>query len=333
MFTTEKKESGRCEKTLLDDISIMFGPHIEDVSMTQDFYCMKRRQYSSAHLLPVPQQLVGQRLLSRPSGRDDLSAHYEVTAQAPLGDPQIHIGRWFHLHWLRELKIVYRATNEKPFFLHWPTSSNPSVSQPDSLQGSPMLAVTPRVIDFTPCVTLESLSIEDIDRNGRPQRLWRYRAHGMKDVIPFDKDQGIKLPSKLKSFEMIGQSADRFNFGLLGTTPRLECLQILGMKCRAESTASSVRESLWYWDDVNLPSLKSLVIHHSPAQHFRFELLYRCTQLESLDIRDIPEDAFGVCCGGAHPQDTCSNRDIIAEFGNLTKSRIEVLRTPGSQSR
>ncbi|KAG0024622.1 hypothetical protein BGZ80_000473 [Entomortierella chlamydospora] len=294
MFTTEKKESGRCEKTLLDDISIMFGPHIEDVSMTQDFYCMKRRQYSSAHLLPVPQQLVGQRLLSRPSGRDDLSAHYEVTAQAPLGDPQIHIGRWFHLHWLRELKIVYRATNEKPFFLHWPTSSNPSVSQPDSLQGSPMLAVTPRVIDFTPCVTLESLSIEDIDRNGRPQRLWRYRAHGMKDVIPFDKDQGIKLPSKLKSFEMIGQSADRFNFGLLGTTPRLECLQILGMKCRAESTASS---------------------------------------LESLDIRDIPEDAFGVCCGGAHPQDTCSNRDIIAEFGNLTKSRIEVLRTPGSQSR
>ncbi|KAF9348136.1 hypothetical protein BGX26_000426 [Mortierella sp. AD094] len=335
MFITgkfPKKESGSYEETLLDDISAIFGPHIEEISMAQDFYHMKRRRYSSAPFLPISQLPTKQKLLSGANSRDDSSAHYEVTAQVPLGDPQIHIGRWFHLHWLRELKIVYRATSEKPFFLHAPASNIPSVSQPASLQGSPMLTMIPRVIDFTPCVTLESLSIEDLDRNGRPQRLWRHQARGKKDVIPFDQDQGVKLPSKLKSFEMIGQSADRFNFGLLRATPGLECLQILGIKRRIESTAFNVRASLWRWDDVNLPSLKNLAIHHSPAQHFRFEVLYQCTQLESLDIRDIHEDAFRVCSGYLHPQSAASNRDITAKFEKLTKSRIEVLRTPGSQS-
>ncbi|KAF9111232.1 hypothetical protein BGX27_005208 [Mortierella sp. AM989] len=311
-----RKKNGDYEQVLLDEITAVFGPHIEDISMTQDLYKVKEQQYYIWPSSPSSQPPV-ERKLSEEEGFGDPSTPLIVTTQVLQQDPRIHIGRWFHLHWLRELQIVFRATGDKPFFLQSSDEQEPQL---------------PKVIDFTPCETLESLTIEDLDHNGQPQQLLRQQALGSTDIVPFDQDQGIKLPSRLKSLEMIGYSANRFNFGWLRATSSLESLQILGPRCFVGSATLGAYISLWRWEGVNLPSLKQMIIHHSPARHFRFEILYQCPQLEFLDIRDVPLYAFRVPRIDLHFQGSGHTRDTNEKFGSLRKCRIDVLPSPGGLS-
>ncbi|KAF9198905.1 hypothetical protein BGZ49_000147 [Haplosporangium sp. Z 27] len=314
------KESEFSEQTLLDEIAAVFGPHIEDISITQDLYRVKNQPYSTAPFLPAALLSMEQISVPGASSSDDNPGQYVVTAQVPREDPRIHIGKWFHLHWLRELKIVFRVTNKRPFFLH---------SQSMGVQGSSLLVDVPKVVDFTLCKTLEYLLIEDLDRNGRPQRLRRQQALEKVEVVPFDQYQGVKLPANLKSFEMVGLSANVFNFGWLRSTPGLERLQILGKRRQMDSKASNLHTPLWHWDDFDLLSLKHLAIHHSPAFYFRFDMLNKCQQLESLDIRDISLDAFRVYGDNLFSQSSNDVQDSALRFENLKRCRLEVLMTPG----
>ncbi|KAI7816035.1 hypothetical protein BC939DRAFT_482363 [Gamsiella multidivaricata] len=113
-------------------------------------------------------------------------------------------------------------------------------------------------------------------------------------MLPFAQDQGLKLPARLKALEMIGHSADRFNFGWLSATPRLERLQILGIRTKGQIglIESESQTSPWHWRAVVLLYLKEMVVHHSPARHFMFEIVQQCPRLEVLDVRGVRWTAF-----------------------------------------
>ncbi|KAG0287564.1 hypothetical protein BGZ96_008527 [Linnemannia gamsii] len=165
------------------------------------------------------------------------------------------------------------------------------------------------VVDLSHCETLEVLWIEDLDRNGQPHRLrsWKNSVKDLfaisefggddnreddetEDMVPFPRDQGLILPGRLKSLTMVGLSANKFNFGWLRATPKLETLSIHGMRFRRFDDAQFLplpATTLWDPDRVFLPQLKYISIHHAPAQQFRFEVLKHCPLLDFLDIRDL----------------------------------------------
>ncbi|KAG0376867.1 hypothetical protein BGX24_007081 [Mortierella sp. AD032] len=174
-----------------------------------------------------------------------------------------------------------------------------------------------KVVDLSHCETLKVLWIEDLDSEGRPHRLRTWK-NSVKDLmpdndddgnddgaglsgskplllVPFARDQGLILPGRLKSLTMVGMSANRFNFGWLHWTPRLEALNIHGMRFRVDANSPTmvtmiptrIPESLWDMKGVFLPQLKTFSIHHSPAMQFRFEVLKHCPRLFCLDVRDL----------------------------------------------
>ncbi|KAF8942991.1 hypothetical protein BGZ47_005928 [Haplosporangium gracile] len=231
------------------------------------------------------------------------------------------------LAWLRELKIVYRCwgalsaggggggggggAREKACFLDAttfsslaPERSRSSEGQEEREEGEEEAAVF--VVDLSYCDTLEVLWIEDLDRNGQPHRL-RSRKNSVKDLfaltengadgsrkddetrylVPFARDQGLVLPGRLKSLTMAGLSANRFNFGWLRLTPKLETLNIHGMRFQIDLQQPLSTTCLWDIEGVFLPQLRSFSIHHAPARQFRFEVLKPCPRLVNLDVRDL----------------------------------------------
>ncbi|KAF9951837.1 hypothetical protein BGZ72_006723 [Mortierella alpina] len=255
-----------------------------------------------------------------------------------------------HLPWLRELKIVYRVTVGAPLFLgrsrplevaapahHVPESSMQSNPEP--------------ILDLSACSALEVLKIEDFAHTGQPHQLQKYkRQEAESDVVPFDLDQGIRFPSRLKSLDMIGLTADRFNLGWLKFTPRINYVNIIGVRHHlpplhtdspdgtdsngddsldnnsldsTHSESSSMNNccvypssSLWQVKDVQNHSLRHLQIHHHPTRHFRFEMLRNIPGLESLDLRDVPVDnlreaAEGIEVAGEPSSATTSTRYVV----------------------
>ncbi|KAG0006895.1 hypothetical protein BGZ65_002202 [Modicella reniformis] len=298
--------SNEYEQTLLDDISDMFGPYIEDISIKQDVYHGVRQAAFLLDLNITPMISMDLDGLVAARNPGSTATQFVATMQVPVQRPRIHLGPSIRIQWLRELRIVFRATDERPFFLHAPTTnvSEEKLLPPSSTSSPPALPPILTMVDFSPCETLEVLSIEDFDQYGRPQQLRLMKA-GIKAVNPFCQECGIKLPSRLKSLEMTGFSANRFNFGWLRATPRLERLQVLGMRqqqqqwfCQEDMDPETLdshiqEESLWDWKGVLLPELTYLAVHHSPAFHFRFEILGQCPRLESLDIREIHPQVLG----------------------------------------
>ncbi|KAF9573610.1 hypothetical protein EC968_008245 [Mortierella alpina] len=188
------------------------------------------------------------------------------------------------------------------------------------------LASESSILDLSACLTLEVLSIEDHAHTGLPHQLRRYkRQEGEVDIVPFDRDEGIRFPSRLKAFELIGLTADRFNLGWLKHTPQMNYVNIIGVRFLPAlhkdspdrpnsdrpkvdtldnsvpiSNSSSITSnccanlpsSMWQLTDVQNHSLRHLQIHHHPTRHFRFKMLRNIPGLESLDLRDVPVDAI-----------------------------------------
>jgi len=271
------------EQTLLDNLTDMFGPFIEDISIKQDVYQAARQSTHPANSQTASMSLDLDELVAARNSNGS-TVYFVATTQVPLHRPRIRLGSSIRLPWLREVRIVYRATEERPYFLHASTHELEEISK--EAPASTNLSFPPTVVDFSLCRTLEVLSIEDFDKHGRPQQLRSRRRTGLPMLDPFHPEHGIKLPSCLKSLEMIGFSANRFNFGWLKETPRLERLQILGVRHIYPGTLG-IQGSLWHWEEVMLPRLRYMAVHHLPAHHFRFEILYQCPRLESLDIREV----------------------------------------------
>lgn len=213
--------------------------------------------------------------------------------------------------WLQDLKIVYRccgfllgglgvgggmrkacfldAATFYPLVRRWSWTSEDQEEggrEEDEKEDEENVAV----VDLSHCVTLEVLWIEDLDRNGQPHRLrsWKNSVKDLfalaetggdnsreddetKDMVPFLRDQGLILPGRLKSLTMVGLSANKFNFGWLRATPKLETLSIHGMRFRGFGDArlpSVPTTTLWDLDRVFLPRLKFFSIHHAPVQQF-----------------------------------------------------------------
>ncbi|KAG0222025.1 hypothetical protein B0O80DRAFT_503967 [Mortierella sp. GBAus27b] len=273
------------EQALLDDISDMFGPRLEDILMKQDAYQVATETIPSNY----PARLVSMDMdeLVATTRPDSSMVYIMVTTQVPVQHPRMLLGPSIRVQWLRELRIVFRATEDCSFLFGF-TGSEATSSTPST---------RPTVVDFSWCRTLEVLSIEDYDQDGLPQRLRHSKESGMRLADPFHRSQGIKLPSYLRSLEMIGFSANRFNFGWLTATPKLERLQILGVHRRdANPEKGDVQDTQWDWEGVQLPCLRYLALHHTPARHFRFEILRRCPRLEVLDVRKIHPRTVVMAC-------------------------------------
>ncbi|KAG0197242.1 hypothetical protein BGX28_009255 [Mortierella sp. GBA30] len=329
-----KKKDVIVEQKFLDDIIAMFGPSLEELSMKQDDFRSSRSPLSSERNIPsssrsLPGQPSRLLTLSNAAGRQQEQHQPPLfsgmtptllfgTTQAPQHNPRIilsHSNQVFnslHVPWLRELKIVYSAVMDGPHFLT-PSSIYSAAASPSPCYSSPSLTIprTPMdTIDLSVCEALEVLWIEDFDDSGRPHQLRRLYERGEsgqhEDIVPFHQDQGLKLPASLKSIEMVGFSAEKFNFGWLRATTKLEYLNITGVRRRTHSLVTRAQydndsiagerpgESLWQWEGIELPYLKHLAVHHSPAQHFRFQILNNCPRLESVDIRNVPVEATQV---------------------------------------
>ncbi|KAF9180109.1 hypothetical protein BGZ50_006456 [Haplosporangium sp. Z 11] len=296
-----------CEQRLLDEIVADFGPHLVELSIKQDFFCKLSKScgQSSPDFLTVPDPSVTTVIpfVSGPSIQLVASAQVPKHIPRAILNQSSQIFHSLHLPWLREIKILFRATADEPFFLFGSKACNLSSSAP--LMLTP--ATIPRTVDFSLCETLEKIWIEDLDHVGRPHVLRQQKQRRRDDNIelfPFDQYQGVLLPARLKSLTIIGLSAAKFNFGWLRETPHLEYLCILGIQTHPvaddiqEDTAawggvtSETCGSFWQWQDVSLLRLRYLTIHHSPTHHFRFGILQHCPRLESLDIRGVPLHAI-----------------------------------------
>ncbi|KAF9967792.1 hypothetical protein BGZ70_008182 [Mortierella alpina] len=303
----KRKKDFFFEQKLFDDIIHVLGPHLVDLSLKQD--CLWTPPASS--VTGQQQQQGNPRLL------DINTCLYGVT-HMPQSQPRVilsHSNQVFnslHLPWLRQLKIVYRATADAPLFLG---RSGPS---PDAALAHflPESSVQPHpgpMLDLSACLALEVLSIEDHAHTGQPHQLRRYkRQEGEVDVVPFDRDQGIKFPSRLKALDLIGLTADKFNLGWLKHTPQINYVNVIGVrhslpqnsfdglasdslddKNPHDSDCSmSLPPSMWQLTDVQNLSLRHLQIHHHPTRHFRFKMLRNIPGLESLDLRDVPVDVI-----------------------------------------
>ncbi|KAI8600516.1 hypothetical protein EDD21DRAFT_376974 [Dissophora ornata] len=322
------KTSSGVEQTLLNEITSSFGPNIEEVLIRHDVYRAAGQKSLPFTFLSFPTPSLNQEGIEETRNPSDYAFHLVATAPVLAGDPQIHLGHSLHLPWLRELKIVFRASTEKPAFLHESTWEASALSPMDS-------AAAPIMVDFSLCETLFSLWIEDLDSNGQPHNLRSRAGLGDTDLTPFDQDAGIRLPSRLRSLNIIGFSAERFNFGWLKAAPRLEYLQVLGLRRRAKehSGAPGVHPSMWQWEGVTMPHLKHMAIHHSPTRHFRFQILQQCPSLESLDARDIcvealqgPNDDPTVAVDpDIHVESAKKPRELHAARRDLTTCRLEIL--------
>lgn len=310
----------------MDEITAMFGPHLVEIAMKQDTVHLSSDSSREQHP-SQGQETISPNSISSPSTTS--SSACVATMLVPGLEPRAvnlsHANGVFsavRLSWLQELRIVYRCCGalssgvearrmrKQACFLEAAVFSS-SVSRwsrtgEGQSQEEENEGVT--VVDLSYCETLEVLWIEDLDRNGRPHRLQSWKTSvkhllattetggdiGRKDndrgdLVPFARDQGLVLPGRLKSLTMVGLSANRFNFGWLQSTPRLETLNIHGMKMRIDwqQTPPPMTSSLWDIEGVFLPQLKHVLIHYAPARQFRFEVLKHCPRLVFLDVRDL----------------------------------------------
>ncbi|KAG0253942.1 hypothetical protein BG011_006049 [Mortierella polycephala] len=329
------------EQRLFDEIVAAFGPHLTDLSIKQDVFCKlsKSGGQSSPNFLTVPDPSATA-VLPFVSGP---SVQLVASTQVPKHIPRVilsqssQIFHSLHLPWLREIKVLFRATADEPFFLFGPKAYNLSSNAP--LMST--LAITPRTVDFSLCETLEKIWIEDLDHIGRPhvlhQRKQKWRDNNTR-ILPFDQCQGVLLPTRLKSLTIIGFSADKFNFGWLRETSRLEYLCILGIQTHPRAydiqgdkaawggVTSDTCGTFWQWQGASLPRLRHLTIHHSPTRHFRFGILQHCPRLEFLDIRGAPLHAIRL-----YEENTKFFIDVEQEkFSNVECCRLEVLFDHGA---
>ncbi|KAG0317342.1 hypothetical protein BGZ99_006350 [Dissophora globulifera] len=312
---------------MLNEITASFGPSIEEISIKQDVYRTKGGQLPAvlSFLALSAEQVVS---TTTPAGEGfDSSVHVVATTPVPAQNLRIHLGHTLVLPWLQELKIVFRtSTNGPAGFLSMALagcapsmSSTPTETIPNS--GKPSSGIRgAEVVDLSPCTTLETLWIEDLDHTGQPHQLRSVRRLDETGcaVQPFNQHQGLRLPPQLITLKLLGFSAGRFNFGWLKATPRLEQLQVLGMRYSIDPRIEEDQESLWQWEGVSLPRLKHMVVHHAPAHHFRFEILHQCLQLETLDVREVSWTALRNSREGLQFAATTINMD-------LTVCRLEIL--------
>lgn len=321
-----KKKAWTFEQKLMDEITAMFGPHLVEIAMKQDTVHLpsdiSRDQHRSQG-----QVTISSKSMSSPSTTSGSAC--VATMLVPGLEPRAvnlnHANGVFsavRLAWLQELRVVYRCCGtlssgvgrgrmrKQACFLDAAVFSSSVSRWLRSGEGQSQEEENKEVavVDLSYCETLEVLWIEDLDRNGRPHRL-RSCKTSVKDLLatieasgdidrkdnetgdlaPFARDQGLILPGRLKSLTMVGLSANRFNFGWLRSTPRLETLNIHGMRMRIDSQRLPLptTSSLWNIEGVFLPQLKLFSIHYAPARQFRFEVLKHCPRLVFLDVRDL----------------------------------------------
>ncbi|KAF9539811.1 hypothetical protein EC957_004939 [Mortierella hygrophila] len=322
-----KRLAWTCEQNLIDEITAMFGPHLVEIAMKQDTVYMSSDS-SCVQLRSQGQITDSSNSMSSPSTISESAcvATMLVPGLEPRAVNLSHENGVFsavRLAWLQELRIVYRCCGalssgigvggrmrKQACFLHVAVFSSSvsrwSRSGVDQEKEEEENEVA--VVDLSYCETLEELWIEDLDKNGRPHRLqsWKTsvkdlfttaetggdidgKGNETGDLVPFARDQGLVLPGRLKSLSMVGLSASKFNFGWLRSTPRLEALNIHGMRIHIDSQPlpPPTTSPLWDIEGVFLPQLKHLSIHYAPAHHFRFEMLKHCPRLMFLDVRDL----------------------------------------------
>src|SRR5690554_6321914 len=102
------------EQRLLDEIVAAFGPHLTDLSIKQDVFCKlsKSGGQSSPNFLTVPDPSVTV-VIPFTSGP---SVQLVASTQVPKHIPRVilnqssQIFHSLHLPWLREIKVLFRAT-------------------------------------------------------------------------------------------------------------------------------------------------------------------------------------------------------------------------------
>ncbi|CAO3571911.1 unnamed protein product [Mortierella alpina] len=312
----KRKKDFFYEQKLLDDTINVLGPHLVDLSLKQD--CLWTPPSSSVTGHQQQHEQDNSRLL-------DIDTCLYAMTHMPRSQPRVilsHSNQVFsslHLPWLRQLKIVYRATADAPLFLGRSGSSTEAARARCSSESSVQHS-SETILDFSACLALEVLSIEDHPRSGQPHQLRRYkRQEGEVDVVPFDRDQGIKFPSRLKALDLIGLTADRFNLGWLKHTPQMNYINVIGVRhnrsdervrdnpeggsldsrtrdsnsnSRTSHCSRTLPPSMWQLTNVQNLTLRHLQIHHHPTRHFRFKMLRNIPGLESLDLRDVPVDVL-----------------------------------------
>ena len=305
----------------MDEITAMFGPHLVEIAMKQDTVHLSTDSSREQHR-SQGQITNSSNSMSSPSTISNSAcvATMLVPGLEPRAVNLSHANGVFaavRLSWLQELRISYRCCgalssgvgvrgrmSKQACFLDAAVFSSSASWWSRSGEENEEVAV----VDLSYCETLEVLWIEDLDKNGRPHRLRSCKTsvkdllsttetggdidrkyNETRDLVPFEQDQGLVLPGRLKSLTMVGLSANRFNFGWLRSTPRLEALNIQGMRMRIDSQQLSLPTTspLWEIDGVFLPQLKHFSIHYAPARQFRFEVLKHCPRLVFLDVRDL----------------------------------------------
>ncbi|KAF9096588.1 hypothetical protein BGX23_010889 [Mortierella sp. AD031] len=389
-----KKRLWSFEQKLMDGITTIFGPHLVEIAMKQDILRLADRPSLSSPPSSSGKEEEEETVQSTPIPENDgssstVAACVATTLVPGLDPPRVNLSHAngvfpaIHLAWLQQLKIVYRCDakcggeGSKAYFLNAPAFNSlvPQSSEEDREEEAVV-----RAVDLSQCETLEALWIEDLDVNGQPQRLRSWRnlspvmdtsvgdgdvyegvaagdVGGSRDLIPFEHDRGLCLPRRLRSLNLVGMSAHRFNFGWLRSTPKLESVNVHGMRIRLGATTATTAAtgdtkaawmtprrlrlppSLWNLEGVFLPQLRHLSIHHAPARHFRFNILKHCPQLVSLDIRDLHPDTIreALCplfieqeAGrGEDEGGEGEERDVLESLATkITICRFEILRVP-----
>lgn len=328
-YYQSEKKAWTCEQKVMDEITAMFGPHLVEIALKQDTVHLPSDSSREQHRSQDQATISSNSMSTPSTTPDSACvATMLVPGLEPRAVNLSHANGVFsavRLAWLQELKIVYRCCStlssgvgvrgrmtKQACFLDSAVFSSSASRLSRSGEGQGQEEEENEEVaevDLSYCETLEVLWIEDLDRNGRPHRLrsWKTSVKDLLattetvgdnidrkdtetgDLVPFARDQGLVLPGRLKSLTMVGLSANRFNFGWLQLTPRLETLNIYGMRMRIDSQQlpPPTASSLWDIEGVFLPQLKHFSIHYAPARQFRFEVLMHCPRLVFLDVRDL----------------------------------------------